>query len=88
MIAAIDLAAVDHFRRVARNGARPAASNGERIANRLAVALNRLGDDIALLDSGAVTGACMLIQMMAGPWPTDASKTAVFKVVRQAAGEP
>jgi hypothetical protein len=87
LTAAIDLAAVDHFRRIARNGAHPAASNGERIANRLAVARNRLGDDLALLDSSSITGACQLIQLMAGPWATDEGKAAVFRVVRQAAGK-
>lgn len=87
MIEEMNLTAVDHFRRIARNGAHPAASNGERIANRLAVALHRIGDDIALLDSSAINGACLLMKLMSGPWPTDASKDAVFKVVRQAAGK-
>lgn len=83
----IDLTAIEHFRQIARNGSHSGASDGERVANRLAVALNAIGDDAALLDSSALDGACHLLHCMAGPWPTDASKDAVFKVVRQAAGK-
>jgi hypothetical protein len=87
MIAEMDLAALNRFRDIARNGARPGASSGERVANRLALALHRIGDDLALLDSSAIAGACLLIRAMSGPWPTDASKTAVFRTIRQAAGK-
>jgi hypothetical protein len=87
MTAQSDLAAVDHFRRIARNGSRPGASSGERVANRLALALDQIGDDLALLDASALNGACLLIRMMSGPWPTDASKAAVFRTIRQAAGK-
>jgi hypothetical protein len=87
MIEEMNIAAVNRFREIARNGSRPGASSGERVANRLALAIEKLGDDLASLDSSAITGACLLIQMAAGPWPTDASKAAVFKVVRQASGK-
>ena len=83
----INLTAIEHFRRSARNGSRSGASSGERVANRLAAALNAIGDDAALLDSSALDGACHLLHCMAGPWPTDESKDAVFRVVRQAAGK-
>ena len=87
MNADFDIAALNRFRDIARNGSRPGASSGERVAKRLAVALDKIGDDLALLDSSAIAGACLLIQMMAGPWPTDASKAAVFKILRQATGK-
>ena len=78
---------VTHFCRISRRGASPAASSGERVANRLALALHRIGDDMAVLDSGAIEGACSLLRCMAGPWATDDRKAAVFRVVKQAAGK-
>jgi len=85
--AQVDIDAVNRFREIARIGSRPGASSGERVANRLAVALDKIGDDMALLDPCTSDGACLVLKMMAGPWPTDASKTAVFKILRQATGK-
>ena len=75
------------FVELAARGAYPGASGGEKIANRLAVALFYLGDDLAVIDSPTLEGAFALMRGMSGPWPTDEVKQHVFQLVRQAAGK-
>jgi hypothetical protein len=81
----MNVASIVHFARVATRGAHPAASSGEKVANKVAKALHRIGDDLAVLDADSIDGIRDLIQAMAGPWPTDAAKSAVFKTIRNAA---
>lgn len=83
----IDTKAIERFRQVAAAGKHPGASSGQKVAHRLAKALHAIGDDLAVLDSYVLLGALDLMRCMSGPWPTDASKAAVFKVIQQAAGK-
>ena len=86
-VGGIDPEAMERFRKLARRGAHPGASSGERVANRLAKALHAIGDDLALLDPEAIEGACGLVRCMSGPWPTDRLKEVIFNTVRSAAGK-
>lgn len=81
----LDTVAIKHFADVAERGASPAASTGERVANRLAVALFHIGDDFALLDPLVIQGAGHLAAAMASA--ADDLKPGVFAIVRRAAGK-
>lgn len=83
----INTRAIERFRQLARAGKHAGASSGEKTAHRLAVALHNIGDDLAVLDSTVLLGALDLMRCMSGPWPTDASKEAVFRCVASAAGK-
>jgi len=52
--------AAQHFLQLARRGAHPAASGGEKRAYRLAKRLKQSLDDFSGLDSSAVEGFCTL----------------------------
>jgi hypothetical protein len=78
--------ALARFGELARAGRHPAASSGERVANKLAKALHAIGDDMALLDDEAITGFHLLCQLTSGPWSTDADKERVFEMLAHAAG--
>lgn len=82
----IDTQAVKQFVTAASSGHRDSASSGERVAAALAKALEGIGDDMSLLDSTLLEGACSLMRCMSGPWPTDEIKTDLFRLVRMAAG--
>ncbi len=73
------------FLEAAAAGAHPGASSGEKIANRLAKVLSEIGDDLALVDSEIIDGACLALRTMGGPWPTDEFKRQVFKPLKNAA---
>lgn len=79
-------ALLSRFAKLANRGSQRGASSGEKVANKLAKALRTIGDDAALLDPQAIEGACLLLRAMAGPWPTDESKAAVFRVLEAATG--
>lgn len=81
----IDTKAIERFRQVARAGKHAGASSGEKVAHRLAKALNGIGDDLALLDTSVLMGALGLMRCMAGPWPTDEVKEVVFQTLKSAA---
>lgn len=74
---------IEHFAKCAGNGGHPSASHGERVANRLAMALAEIGDSLCLLDSLALEGAIALMRAMVGPWKTDAEKRAVYKLLAE-----
>lgn len=57
------------------------ASNSERIAHRLAVALHEIGDDLALLDETTLEGFVNIVRASAGPWPTEDAKHQVFQAI-------
>ncbi|GEM_PF-2502715 len=81
----INIKAVNRFVQLAGRGAFPGAAGGEKICNRLAKALEKIGDDLALLDQGDIEGACDLMRLMSGPWPTDEVKKMAYDMVHQAA---
>ena len=76
---------LERFVQAATAGAHPDASQGEKIANRIAQALHEIGDDAAVVDRGIIEGAAELLRMMNGPWPTTETKFAVFRTVEKAA---
>lgn len=86
-VAGIDPYAIETFRKNARMGRLPGASNGQKIANRLAKALQAIGDDLAILDADTLQGACDLMLCMSGPWPTDRLREVIFNTVASAAGK-
>lgn len=69
----------------AANGAHGAASSGEKIANKIAKALDKIGDDLAVLDHATIEGACEMLRRMSGPWATDRDKALVFDCIHRAA---
>jgi hypothetical protein len=81
----VDTAAIEHFVKCARRGASRGSSNGERVANKLARGLQAAADDICILDYGAIDGFCELVRCLAGPWPDEAARNAVFAALRRAA---
>ncbi len=81
-----DTAALCRFLDLAKSGRSPKASSGERVANKLAKALQAIGDDMVLLDDDAITGFHLLCQLTGGPWATDADKARVFEMLAHAAG--
>jgi hypothetical protein len=81
----INIEAINRFVQLAARGAFPGAAGGEKICNRLAKALEKIGDDLALLDPDAIDGAHGLMRLMGGPWPTYESKETVFNMVHRAA---
>lgn len=83
----MNIEAIKHFERIAARGAHPAASSGEKIANNVAKALHKIGDDLAVLDPDAIEGIRDLIRCMAGPYPTDKFKETTFAIVKRAAGK-
>ena len=74
------------FLKHAEAGAHPGASHGQKIVNAIAKAFDKIGDDVALLDSDTIEGACVMLRWMGGPWPSDACKESVFGRLRRAAG--
>ena len=76
---------IEKFLYHAANGAHGAASSGEKTCNALAKALAKIGDDFAVLDYATIEGACEMMRLMSGPWPTDADKTRVFELIENAA---
>ena len=81
-----DIESVRRFVALARQGARKGASSGEIVANKLAVALQAIGDDMAVLDLDAIQGFAKLCELASGPWPTEELKETVFYHVNLAAG--
>lgn len=80
-----EIETLKRFVKCASAGGRGAASHGEQIANRIAKALLKIGDDFAILDSGLIDGIAEMMRQMSGPWPTDEYKAAVFATLRKAA---
>lgn len=77
--------ALARFCELAKQGKNPAASSGERVANKLAKALHAIGDDMVLLDPVAIEGFCLLCRLASGPWMKDADKERVFETIAKAA---
>jgi hypothetical protein len=50
VIEEINLTAIERFQRIARNGSQPGVHSGERVVHHLALALHKLGNDVALLE--------------------------------------
>lgn len=78
---------IARFVEAARRGANPAASSGERVANKLAKNLHSIGDDMVVLDWDTLNGFSCLCQLASGPWRTDEQKSEVFRLIRKAAGK-
>ena len=76
-----------HFCHLSKTGRSPKASSGERVAHRLADALHKIGDDMALLDPEAIHGFHLLCQLASGPWALDADKERIFDTIAAAAGK-
>ncbi len=74
------------FVQVARNGSFRGASSGEKICNRIALMLEDIGDDVAVIDFELLEGAIDLLRLQRGPWKTYAEKQAVFRLTARAAG--
>jgi hypothetical protein len=74
-------ASANLFIRTALAGRCRGASNGERIAHRLAVALHEIGDDLALLDETTLEGFVNIVRASAGPWPTEDAKYQVIQAI-------
>lgn len=74
------------FVTLARRGASPGSSSGEKTANRLAATLHQIGDDMAVLDDSLFDGFILLCRAAHGPWPTDTAKESAFNHIAQAAG--
>lgn len=78
--------ALARFCDLAKQGKNPAASSGERVANKLAKAVKSIGDDMALLDLEAIEGFYVLCRLAHGPWGTDADKERIFEMLAKATG--
>ena len=77
-------ASANLFIRTALAGRCRGASNGERIAHRLAVALHQIGDDLALLDEMTLEGFVNIVRASACPWPTEDAKHQVSEAIAAA----
>jgi len=75
----------NRFLDLAYSGAQGTASSGERVANRVARALEEIGDDMALLDCQAIEALCEVLRTMAGPWQSQQQKDVIFQGVERAA---
>lgn len=71
---------------LAKRGALPGASSGERAAHKLAASLNKISDDIMVLDEDTIEGYCHLVRLAAGPFFTEDGKSVVYDTIRQASG--
>lgn len=80
-----ELLAITRLCALAKDGARPNASAGERVANQLLKAIDKIGDDLALLDREHIAAFHSLCLLAHGPWPTDFDKSVVFQTIHKAA---
>ncbi len=80
-------ASIAEFGALAKQGAHPSASTGERTANKLAKALHAIGDDIMLLDLEALEGFFHLARLARGPFFTDHEKSLVYDTIAKSAGQ-
>lgn len=70
------------FLQLANQGRSPASSTGERACYRLAKALAEVGDDMMILDSGAIGGFYEVAMLMAGPFRTYDDKARVYGLLK------
>jgi hypothetical protein len=84
LLAERNSASANLFIRTALAGRCRGASNGERIAHRLAVALHEIGDDLALLDETTLEGFFNIVRASACPWPREDANHQVFEAIAAA----
>tara|TARA_R110000868_G_scaffold150997_1_gene374600 strand:+ start:1425 stop:1679 length:255 start_codon:yes stop_codon:yes gene_type:complete len=75
------------FLDLAQRGKSPCASTGERACYKLAKALAEVGDDMMILDSGAIGGFYEVALLMAGPFRTEDDKERVYNLLKPFAGK-
>ena len=83
-----DASEIKRFLELSAAGARGTGSRSEIVAHRIACALNQIGDDMALLDTGAIASLCAVVRAMGGPWSTQQNKEQIFNAVKRAAHRP